>query len=416
MKIGLLENGVDSLQRGFQSFLDYEKATVDKPATLEDYLNLKQAVLSTHHGIEILMKYVLSQNSEFLIVSKFDTAYMKAYEEKKKQNKTNVFETSHAENVHTITYEEALERIRYFTNIRIPKGFEQRLKKLNRIRNSLTHAEIDIQDEEITELFLKLLNEIDYVFFKAIGSEYKTMTGYSSLLQNYDEYMKYLTDKNMPLKKRVVEVFKNAIEKSKIPFGEEEIIYIPDIQNAKQIISEITKADFRLGMDMYNGFCSGNVKIQICDEEHMALFACDNPGQYVFKFKSMIIRFPRVTSHGSPVIIFESDVDDSCDEAYKDVIRDDFHGGRCLEGICFDEETPPRTTYDYQEIVKFYNRCDYDDEFVIPSHYFVEHFLSHNIFACINVQGLGYGDFGSLLAKTEGWDGHQLAVCLRKEK
>lgn len=56
MKISLLENGMDSLKRGFLSYLSFKEATENKTANLEDYLELKHAILSTHHGIEILMK------------------------------------------------------------------------------------------------------------------------------------------------------------------------------------------------------------------------------------------------------------------------------------------------------------------------------------------------------------------------
>lgn len=63
MKISLLENGMDSLQQGFKKFLEFEKSTIDAEPGLRDYFNLKQAVLSLHHGIEILMKYILSKQS-----------------------------------------------------------------------------------------------------------------------------------------------------------------------------------------------------------------------------------------------------------------------------------------------------------------------------------------------------------------
>ena len=75
MKITFLENGIDSLQKGFQSFLDYENRTINSEPSLDDYFVLKQAVLSTHHGVEILMKYILYMKSEFLIVDKIDSKF-----------------------------------------------------------------------------------------------------------------------------------------------------------------------------------------------------------------------------------------------------------------------------------------------------------------------------------------------------
>ena len=87
MRITFLENGIDSLQKGFRAFLDFEKNTVSSLPTTEDYLILKEAILSTHHGVEILMKFILSQENEFLIVDKIDEKYITAYSEKKKSGK-----------------------------------------------------------------------------------------------------------------------------------------------------------------------------------------------------------------------------------------------------------------------------------------------------------------------------------------
>ena len=76
MRITFLENGIDSKQKGFRAFLEFEKNTVSCLPTTENYLTLKEAILSTHHGVEILMKYILSQESEFLIVDKIDEKYI----------------------------------------------------------------------------------------------------------------------------------------------------------------------------------------------------------------------------------------------------------------------------------------------------------------------------------------------------
>lgn len=104
MKIQMLTNGVDSLKTGFKAFLKYEENTVNKTPTQEDYLILKHAVLSVHHGVEILMKCVLTKQSEFLIVSRIDEDYLKAYQNKVQQNKNSVFETALADKVHIDYY------------------------------------------------------------------------------------------------------------------------------------------------------------------------------------------------------------------------------------------------------------------------------------------------------------------------
>ena len=83
MVIDMLHNGMDSLKQGFSSYLEYSEAIKEKSdPSLEDYYILKRAVLSTHHGVEILLKYILDRKSEFLIVDEMDNVYKSAYKEK----------------------------------------------------------------------------------------------------------------------------------------------------------------------------------------------------------------------------------------------------------------------------------------------------------------------------------------------
>lgn len=63
MKYGLLENGVDSLKSAYTS--------IDKISYLHEGIehNIKDAILSLNHAIEILMKLILKGEREYLIFS-----------------------------------------------------------------------------------------------------------------------------------------------------------------------------------------------------------------------------------------------------------------------------------------------------------------------------------------------------------
>ena len=174
MKIGMLENGMDSLERGFQSYLQYKKDSDGKNPVLQDYLLLKQAVLNTHHGVEILLKYIVQQKSEFLIIKEIDKNYRKAYIEMQKNAMVSVFNTSYASKIRTITYEDAIDRAKDLCNVQFGPDVEKKLKALNDYRNSLTHAEIDVDDKLIENLFDGLLLDLDVLFRKSIGEEYQT--------------------------------------------------------------------------------------------------------------------------------------------------------------------------------------------------------------------------------------------------
>lgn len=347
MKISLLENGMDSLQQGFKKFLEFEKSTIDAEPGLRDYFNLKQAVLSLHHGIEILMKYILSKKSEFLIISKIDKNYMQAYHDKEKFNKATVFETEHADTINTISFEEALLRLKYFQNEEISKDLQSRLNKLNKIRNALTHAEINIEDDEITGLFNEILDDIDILFYKAIGKQYKTLSGYSDLKNNYEKYMEILEQKGLSIKIKAIKEFTKAIEAMSISIGNNDIKQIEDINTVKKFIKVLKTSTLKLGMDMYNGYCSGDIEIDIEDDSHLSLYAKDIKCKYIFKFKSMILHFPAVLNNKSPVIIFECD-NDNFETDNNDMVQDDFFDGKRVEGIFLENEN--RMIYDLDKI------------------------------------------------------------------
>ena len=64
MHIKMLDNGIDSIRKGFTSYLKYTESVKEKSSPDdEDYYTLKQAILSTHHGVEILLKFILFKYS-----------------------------------------------------------------------------------------------------------------------------------------------------------------------------------------------------------------------------------------------------------------------------------------------------------------------------------------------------------------
>ena len=115
--------------------------------------------------------------------------------------------------------------------------------------------------------------------------------------------------------------------------------------------------------------------------------------------------------NSSPVLIFESDNENiEPDNGFS--LEDDYRGGKYYKGICFVKESH-RITYDPKEIYEFYQRCDYEEGYVVPEHYSVYNFLNRNTFACINVQGLEYWEFNGFLKSALKYNGHQIEIALR---
>lgn len=407
MIIDMLNNGMDSLKRGFSSYLKYEEIVKEKETlTLEDYFVLKQAVLSTHHGVEILLKCILNKKSEFLIVDEIDSNYKEAYKEKNQNGYQSVFQTSKAQKIHTITYEEALSRVKYFGNNDLPEVLEKKLKELNTVRNALTHAEVVIKDTDVEKIFDKLLLDLDVLFLRAIGSEYSTFYGYSEIKANYENYMTFLSEHQMTIKKKALAALFSTQEKTEQYSGQNEVIYIEDSTIARKFLKSLqTELDF--GMDLFNGWCSGKTKIKITEDGHVSFWAGDNKGDYIIKFKSMIICIPSITTNESPIIIFEAD-DDQVEPEYQDYVTHDY-----LEGLCIQSQ-PQVITYDPKEIYDFNMHCEYDEAFTIPPHYEIVRFLNRRIFGCFNIQGLSYWNFHKLLSKAKNMTGAQVAEQLKE--
>ena len=409
MHITMLDNGIDSIQKGFTDYLEYTESIKGKtvPAP-EDYYILKQAILSTHHGVEILLKYILYCKSEFLIIDEFKNEYKKAYKEKTEDNLDSVFQTSNAYKIHTITYDEALERVKYFTDTQLSDQLITKLQELNIIRNALTHAEVFVEDSKIDSLFDNLLIELDVLFLKAIGPTYKTFYGYSEIKANYDKYMDFLDTHKMEIMKDVVEAFSKAAEKTHLYSGQEEVKYIDDIRVAKVILKALQEKQ-TFGMDLFNSWCSGKARLKVREDGHISIWAEDNNDEVIIKFKSMIVYIPKIESNHSPVIILESD-NDSIESEYEQFIQIE-DGVKYIEGLCIKD--PDETiTFQPKDINEFQQRCDYDEEFIIPYHYNITRFFSQRVFGCFNIQGLPYWNFHKLLEHARSLTAKELAERL----
>lgn len=417
MNINMLENGIDSLHKGFKSLTDYEKTLLDK--TIDDktrFFILKDAITYTHHGIEIMMKHILYLKSEYLIFSNIDKNLKNAYQEKNQKKLNNVFETSLSNRVHTITYEEAFERLKYICNFSFSKKFEYQIEMLGNLRNQITHAEITANEVEVKTLFDDFLSEIDKFFFNAIGMDYKTVNGYSTLVNNYDIYIKLLDENGLHVKKKVIECFVEIFKKLNFGMGFKEVKRITDINVANLILNEIINTQFVFGADFYNGHCSGQIThIKRVGKEHLSIFSKDNNLDYQFKFSSLVIYMPDFNSSFSPIFIFEAAEDINStgfpDEA---VVKVDYYKRKFIEGMYIYEEK--KLIYDPETIYELYARRDYDDNFVMPQFYDINHFLDKGIFCFLNIQGLKYGNFRRILREAESKkiDGVTLTLQLKK--
>ncbi|WP_342480259.1 hypothetical protein NST07_23520 [Paenibacillus sp. FSL L8-0340] len=158
MKYGLLENGVDSLKSAYNS--------IEKISYLIEGVehNMKDAILSLNHAIEILFKLILKRENEYLIFSDIGR-YMNAKKQMIQQGKSNVFEVS--SDLKTVNLSESIKRLQLLCDISIPPIFIAGIDKFNLTRNKLMHYELELSVAEVNETTrdLKGLYEQTVTFF-----------------------------------------------------------------------------------------------------------------------------------------------------------------------------------------------------------------------------------------------------------
>lgn len=141
MKYGLLENGIDSLK---QAYTCIEKLEVGLHEGTEH--NLKDAILSLNHAIEILFKMILKNEKEYLIFSDIGK-YMAAKSQMIKQGKQNVFEVAH--DLKTVTLSESVRRLELLCDIKVSDVLKGAIDDFNKTRNKLMHYELELSEEEV---------------------------------------------------------------------------------------------------------------------------------------------------------------------------------------------------------------------------------------------------------------------------
>lgn len=140
-KISLLENGMHSLDRTIEVFKEFT-------ATDQDIL-LKETIIFFHHAIELLLKQVLVEHSEYLIFENLGDAAKKQRVADEQSLPVFFLEKP----PRTVSFDEAIRRVRAFVKTpELDEALVGDLRKLNNFRNQLEHYAINADKEEITNL------------------------------------------------------------------------------------------------------------------------------------------------------------------------------------------------------------------------------------------------------------------------
>lgn len=299
------------------------------------------------------------------------------------KNLSSIFETSLSHKIHTVTFDEALSRITKICGYRLSNELGEKLIELQNLRNQITHSEIYFDEYKVNNLFESFLDMLESFFYKAIGNEYRTLTGYSMLIKHYDVYKEFLRKKNMDKQVKVLECFVNIFKETNIGMGLKEVKLFSDINIVEKLLKRVLKSGLRLGLDLYNGYSSGHVsRIKKKDKNHLSFFTEDNQSEYIFKFKGMLAYMPSLSEEATPFFYFESE-DDVFNDDLNDRI-DDCYNIKYTKGIYFEDNN--EVIYEEEKMNEFYDRVHSDEEYDIPKHYRTYRFLTRGIFCYMNIQ------------------------------
>ncbi|MBN1875916.1 MAG: hypothetical protein JXA33_16960 [Anaerolineae bacterium] len=159
LKIDLKENGLHSLWRGIEAYQEYTQA--------QDKWLLKEAIMFVHHGIELLMKEILVEHSEYLI---FDDIGRDTVKKQKKANleKTGVFYLQDPPK--TVTFLDAIKRVEAFVqSSELDEALATWLYELNQLRNQLEHYAIEADAERVVKLLSNIREPLLELFEAQIG-------------------------------------------------------------------------------------------------------------------------------------------------------------------------------------------------------------------------------------------------------
>jgi hypothetical protein len=305
-RLNLLDNGIDSLKKGTEYLIKYYREADEE----RKMIFLKDSIIFLHHGTEIIIKYILFTNNEYLIFSQIDSNVIKAYKQMRQNKKNSVFETSLVDKLHTVTFEVACERVTELLGYEMSTILKGKLESLNKLRNRIIHSEVSINQMEIIALFTNFLDELNDYFYKILKNKYTEAIGYTQLKEEFASIKSYLIDNEKEYLINVYDIIIKNFEKHDkfIKIGDTKVI--TDIDFASDILKALVNNNIKLGADFYNNHSSGEIiGFDRISKENLRLYSADNELYYNFKFKKMFLHLPPIEYSQGIIIYLESDND-----------------------------------------------------------------------------------------------------------
>lgn len=306
MKISLIENGLDSLKKGYEHLKNYEELKDGGASDKERFSKLKDAILSIQHGVEILFKYLLKEHNEVLLFTQITPRLKEAF---RKRRAGEIIELFEFDDLHTVTFQESIERVEDICGVMVGEKFKKELLKVVGWRNNIIHSAVVLNEFEVSNVLSKFMKDLDIFFGKAIGEQYLNGQGRSELNRAYRLFNAIRGKHENDIKEKVVERLINALEENKIKnVTSPGVFVIREPDKALSILQKMQGDDIQYGADMRNLHCSGKAVVnKLSAQNILNIFCGDNRADYQLKFGGILIYVPTIEGNASPLIFVYSD-------------------------------------------------------------------------------------------------------------
>jgi hypothetical protein len=179
--MNIKSNGLHSYRKGIQLYKDLDNCTEGQ----YEY-QIKEIILSIHHSIETLSKYILFTIDELLVYADIET-FCKNKVKQKLFNQDNINKKYFNEN--TISFMDALNRLIVKEKLLINEIEYSYFEIFNNYRNAITHYDCKFEDNEVEHLISKLLPVINRLY-KSELNDFETYSKTHNIDSNIKEISK----------------------------------------------------------------------------------------------------------------------------------------------------------------------------------------------------------------------------------
>lgn len=384
MRISLIDNGLDSLTKGFEFLKRYEELRAAGASDSKRFSVLKDAILSIQHGIEILFKYLLKEKNEVLLFSEISSKLKMAYKKRKDGEISELFE---AEGVHTVTYRESIERVRYVLGIDVGIELEKILLKIEKWRNGIIHSAALLDENEVSGVLFDAMSRLDDFFGPNIGELYQSGQGRHELDRAYRLFKAIHGDHTSTVKEGVVtRLIKSLAENGIRRVTSPGVFVIKEASRAFAVLQSMQGEDATYGCDMINMHCSGRAYVTKLNGQEMTISSEDNRADYRFHFSGLLVFVPEIKDKFSPLIFLYSD---EMPAIGNDGKINEYKKFRTQQGILLTDSN--KEIWSEDELLQFHEESDDEEAEPSPNHRGIFRFLSKGMICFLNIQSLSHG-------------------------